>query len=196
MTVRVPKGGYVLDASVLVGDDPEKWQGADWLAQPKLDVTRNTTVTLDARKAKPVKVTVADKDAKAAFALSDYTIETGDSSVSYGWWLDDFTGFRTAHLGPQITDGSLSQQWNAHWTKGATAQYSAVSGGPVKQVATGYTRAFKTKEFATVKVGMGASAVSKKGAVSAYGWLPGGSGASDSPRHRSCPAPARCTCPR
>ncbi|WP_369161826.1 S8 family serine peptidase [Streptomyces sp. R02] len=178
VTVRVPKGGYVLDTSVLVGDDPEKWQGADWLAQPKLDVTRNTTVTLDARKAKPVKVTVADKDAKAAFALSDYTIETDDSSVSYGWWLDDFTGFRTAHLGPQITDGSLSQQWNAHYTKGTTAQYSAVSGGPVKQVATGYTRAFKAKEFATVKVGMGASAAGKKGAVTAYGWLPGGSGAS------------------
>lgn len=178
VSVRVPKGSYVLDASVFVDADPEKWRGADWLAQPKLDVTRNTTVTVDARKAKPVKVTVPGKGAKAEFALADYTVETNDSAVSYGWSLASFSGFRTAHLGPQVTDGTLIQQWNAHFSKGSTAQYSAVTGGKVKKVATGYTRALKAKEFATVQVGMGAAASGKKGSVSAYGWLPGSFGAS------------------
>ncbi|WP_241563025.1 S8 family serine peptidase [Streptomyces sp. E1N211] len=188
VSVRVPKGGYVLDASVFVGADPEKWRGADWLAQPRLDVTRNTSVTLDARKAKPVKVTVPGKAAKAQFAATDFTVETNDSAVSYGWWLDSFSGFRTAHLGPQITNGTLSQQWNAHFSNGAKAQYSAVSGGKVKKVATGYTRAFKAKEFATVKVGMGASASGKKGAVGAFGWLPGGSGATGFSQEQKLPS--------
>ncbi len=188
VSVRVPKGGYVLDASVFVGADPEKWQGADWLAQPKLDVTRNTTVTLDARKAEPVKVTVPGKAAKAQFASADYTIETNDSSVSYGWWLENYSGFRTAHLGPQITNGTLSQQWSTHFSNGAKAQYTAVSGGKVKKVATGYTRAFKAKEFATVQVGMGAAAGGKEGAVSAYGWLPGSSGASGFSQEQKLPS--------
>ncbi len=188
VSVRVPKGGYVLDASVFVSADPEKWQGADWLAQPKLDVTRNTTVTLDARKAEPVKVTVPGKAAKAQFASADYTIETNDSSVSYGWWLENYSGFRTAHLGPQITNGTLSQQWSTHFSNGAKAQYTAVSGGKVKKVATGYTRAFKAKEFATVQVGMGAAAGGKEGAVSAYGWLPGSSGASGFSQEQKLPS--------
>lgn len=173
---------------MLVGADPEKWQGADWLAQPKLDVTKNTTVTLDARKAKPVKVTVPGKGAKPQFASADYTVETNDGAVSFGWWLDSFDGFRTAHLGPQITNGTLSQQWDAHFSNGAKAQYSAVSGGTVKKLATGYTRAFKAKEFATVQVGMGAAASGKKGAVTAYGWLPGGSGASGFSQEQKLPS--------
>ncbi|MGW3381407.1 S8 family peptidase [Streptomyces albogriseolus] len=188
VSVRVPKGGYVLDASVLVGADPETWRGADWLAQPKLDVTRNTTVTVDARKAKPVKVTVPGKAAKAQFASADYTIETNDSAVSYGWWLENYSGFRTAHLGPQITNGTLSQQWNTHFSNGAKAQYTAISGGKVKKLATGYTRAFKAKEFATVQVGMGAAASGKKGAVTAFGWLPGSSGASGFSQEQKLPS--------
>ncbi|MFJ7121659.1 S8 family peptidase [Streptomyces albogriseolus] len=188
VSVRVPKGGYVLDASVLVGADPETWRGADWLAQPKLDVTRNTTVTVDARKAKPVKVTVPGKAAKAQFASADYTIETNDSAVSYGWWLENYSGFRSAHLGPQITNGTLSQQWNTHFSNGAKAQYTAISGGKVKKLATGYTRAFKAKEFATVQVGMGAAASGKKGAVTAFGWLPGSSGATGFSQEQKLPS--------
>ncbi|MFF7116338.1 S8 family serine peptidase [Streptomyces albogriseolus] len=188
VSVRVPKGGYVLDASVLVGADPETWRGADWFAQPKLDVTRNTTVTVDARKAKPVKVTVPGKAAKAQFASADYTIETNDSAVSYGWWLENYSGFRSAHLGPQITNGTLSQQWNTHFSNGAKAQYTAISGGKVKKLATGYTRAFKAKEFATVQVGMGAAASGKKGAVTAFGWLPGSSGASGFSQEQKLPS--------
>ncbi|WP_345575358.1 S8 family peptidase [Streptomyces prasinosporus] len=178
VTVRVPKGGYVLDTGVFVSADPEKYEGADWLAQPKLSVTKNTTVTLDARKAKPVNITAPDKAVKPEFASADYMVETKDSSYGFGWWLESYDNFRSAHLGPQITDGSLSQKWDAHWSKGAKEQYSAVTGAKVKNLATGYTRHYKAGEFATVKVGMGAAASGKKGAVSPTGWLPGSNGAS------------------
>ncbi|GAB2819206.1 S8 family serine peptidase [Streptomyces chlorus] len=178
VTLRVPKGDYVVDTAVFAGSDPQKFEGADWLSQPKLSVTKKTTVTLDARKAKPVKITVPDKAAKPEFASADYTVETKNGVHGFGWWLESYDNFRSAHLGPQITDGSLSQQWDTHWRKGSKAQYSTVAGGKVKQLATGYTRAYKAAELATVKVAMGAAASGKKGAVSAMGFLPGSYSAS------------------
>ncbi|MEV0322716.1 S8 family serine peptidase [Streptomyces sp. NPDC050658] len=175
--VRVPKGGYLLNTGMWA--DPKDFtKGADWIAQPKLSITKDTTVTLDARTTKPVEITVPSADAKPAFASPDYTVDVANGSYSFGWFLDAYTDFRSAHLGPQITDGSLHQQWDGHWTKGDEAQYDIVRGGNVKQLATGYTKHFKESELATVKVGMGASAQGKKGALNAFGYLPGSSGGS------------------
>ncbi|MFI8831392.1 S8 family peptidase [Streptomyces afghaniensis] len=188
VTTRVPKGGFILNTNIFVGDDPEKFQGADWLAQPKLDVTKNTTVTLDARKAKPVDITVPDKAAKSEFASPDYTVETKDSSYGFGWFLDSYADIRTAHVGPQITDGSVTQQWDGHWTKGDKEQYDVTGGGKVKQLATGYTKHYKASELATVKAGLGAAAKGKKGAISAVGWLPWSNSASSIGIQQSLPS--------
>ncbi|MEU0386073.1 S8 family peptidase [Streptomyces chartreusis] len=187
VTTRVPKGGYVLNTNVYVGDDPEKFQGADWLAQPKLNVTKNTTVTLDARKAKPVDITVPDKAAKSEFASPDYTVETKDSSYGFGWLLDSYADIRTAHVGPQITDGSVTQQWDGHWTKGDKEQYDVTGGGKVKQLATGYTKHYKASELATVKAALGAAASGKKGSISAVGWMPWSNSASSIGIEQSLP---------
>ncbi|WP_320783870.1 S8 family peptidase [Streptomyces sp. CRN 30] len=178
VTLRVPKGGYVLNSSLYVGDDPETYQGADWLAQPKLDISKDTTVTLDARTAKPVDITVPDKAAKPESVTADFYIDTPDSGYGFGWWLDSYDGFRTKHLGPQVTDGSLAQQWDTHWTKGAKEEYDTVAGGSVKQLATGYSKQYKAADLATVKVGLGATAKGKKGSVTALGELPVSSGGS------------------
>ncbi|MFE0138679.1 S8 family serine peptidase, partial [Streptomyces sp. NPDC059037] len=175
--LRVPKGGYLLNTSMFA-DPADFTKGADWIAQPKLSVTKDTTVTLDARTTKPVEITVPSADAKSYFASPDYTVDTARGSYSFGWWLDAYTDFRSAHLGPQVTDGSLHQQWDGHWVKGDDAEYDIVLGGKVKQVATGYTKHFKASELATVKANLGASAKGKKGAFSALGSLPGSSGGS------------------
>ncbi len=187
VTVRVPKGGYVLNSAIYVSPDPEVYRGADWLAQPRLNVTGKTTVTLDARTAEPVRLTVPDKAAKPAFASADFAVETADSVYAFGWWLDSYEGFRTRHLGPRVTDGSLYQQWDGHWTKGSTEQYDTVAGGPVQQLATGYTRHYKKGDLATLKTGLGASVRGKQGAVSAVGMLPGGIGGSSLGIPRSLP---------
>lgn len=175
--VRVPKGGYLLNTG-MYADPTDFTKGADWIAQPKLDITKDTTVTLDARKAKPVDITVPSADAKSEFASPDYTVRTARGSYSFGWWLDSYTDFRAAHVGPQVTDGTLHQQWDGHWTKGDDAEYDTVLGGKVKQLATGYTKHFKASELATVKVGLGAAAKGKKGTIGALGYLPGSSGGS------------------
>ncbi|WTF53699.1 S8 family peptidase [Streptomyces sp. NBC_01597] len=177
VTARLPKGDYILDSSVFV-DPEDATKGIDWLAQPKLDITKNTTLTLDARTAKPVDITVPDAAAKSEFAAPGYDREVGNSGWSFGWFADTYDNFRSKGLGPQITDGSLSQQWDGHWTKGADEQYDVTTGAVVKQLATGYTKHWKASELATVKVGLGASASGKKGAVNAVGWLPHSSSAS------------------
>ncbi|MET7455058.1 S8 family peptidase [Streptomyces sp. NPDC005574] len=177
VTVRVPRGGYVLNSSLYV-DPADFSKGADWLARPKLSVTKNTTLTLDARIAKPVDITVPDAAAKSEFASPEFSIDTPDLGMSFGWFLDSYANFRTAHLGPQVTDGSLSQQWDSHWSSGAAKEYDTTTGAAVKQLATGYTKHYKASDFAKVKVGMGSGAGGKKGSVSATGWLPGSFGAS------------------
>ncbi|MGW3986681.1 S8 family serine peptidase [Streptomyces sp. NPDC004830] len=177
VTARLPKGTYVLNSSVYVGDDPETFEGADWLAQPKLKVSGNTKVTLDARKAEPVDITVPATGTKPEFASADFTVTQGDNSYGYGWWLDSFSDIRTAHVGPRITDGSVTQQWDGHWSKGGKEEYDTIAGGPVEQLATGFTKHYKASELATLKVGLGGPAAGKKGAVEAIGWMPGSSSA-------------------
>ncbi|QDQ16533.1 peptidase S8 [Streptomyces spectabilis] len=170
--VRVPKGGYALDASVFV-DPQDATKGVDWVVQPTLNVTKDTTVTVDAGKAKPVDVTVPAADAKPELALPLYGIQNDAVDFASGWFLDSYAGFRTAHLGPAVSDGSLRQSWDARWSKGEKSEYDVVSGGKVKQFATGYTKHYKESELATVKVGLGASSSGKTATVAAFGYLPG-----------------------
>ncbi|MEV4429781.1 S8 family peptidase [Streptomyces sp. R-07] len=170
-TIRVPKGTYTLNTAVY--EDPSDYtKGTDWIAQPKLDVSADTTVTADARTTKPVDLTVPGID-KADYAGTYYELATESGRIGNGWVLRGFTGFRTAHAGPAVTDGSLLQTWDAHFLKDATSQYSVAFGGKASTVATGYTRHVKASELATLKVGLGASVPGKTALASPYAHLPG-----------------------
>ncbi|MGW3493768.1 S8 family serine peptidase [Streptomyces sp. NPDC001020] len=170
--VRVPKGDYLLDSRIVM-DPKNARKGMDWLAQPKLSVTKDKTITVDARTTKPVDITVPDAAAKPVLASPSYTLRAGGKVISAGAWLDSYTNLRTRHLGPQITDGSLFQQWDGHWTKGATAEYDTTAATPVKQLATGFTKHYKATDLATVRAGLGASSAGKEGSVTAVFDPPG-----------------------
>ncbi|MFE6404748.1 S8 family peptidase [Streptomyces alboflavus] len=170
--IRVPRGGYLLDAKIY--EDPEDAaRGVDWLARPKLDVTRDMTLTVDARAAKPVDITVPDKDAEQVSGFLQLLLP---DDMGSGVSVDSYARLRTAHLGPAVTDGSLRQQWSGHWVKGDDEQYDIVVGGKADRLATGYTKHFKATELATVRMRLGASAQGKKGVARVHGWLPDGSG--------------------
>lgn len=169
--VRVPKGTYSVSSSVY-GHPTDFAKGVDWISQPKLAITKNTSLTFDARKAKPWKVTLPAAKTNAELFSPDYTVRTKADMVTFGWVMDSTAGFRTLHVGPQITDGSLSQHWSGTWTAGASTEYDIAVGGPVKKLATGYDRKFTAGQLAKVKIAMGAAAPKKKGSVSAVGFLP------------------------
>ncbi|MGW4565411.1 S8 family peptidase [Streptomyces sp. NPDC004561] len=175
--VRAPKGTYILNTAVYVAPKDAS-RGIDWIARPKLTVAGKQTITIDARKARPVDITVPAKGVTSRFASPGYDVTIGGGQYGYGWFLDSYRNFRTAHLGPQLPAGSLYQQWDGHWTKGAADEYDVTAGGPVRQLATGYTRHYRANDLATVKVRLGAAASGKTGSVSASGWLPDSSGAS------------------
>jgi subtilisin family serine protease len=169
--IRVPKGTYVVNSTVY-NDPDDVTKGADWIARPKVAVTKNTSLTFDARQAKPVKVTVPDAKAKSRLFSPDYAVASKNDGVSFGWLMESPAGIRTLHSGPKITDGSLAQHWSGTWTKGASTEYDIAVGGKVTQLATGYSRKFTTAQLAKVKIAMGSAAPKKKGAITAFPSLP------------------------
>ncbi|MEV8535227.1 S8 family serine peptidase [Streptomyces sp. NPDC051211] len=172
-TVRLPKGRYLLDSRVVV--NPQDFEsGLDWISQPRLDVTRNTTVTIDARTAKPVSVTVPSPTAVQESVAPGYEVRTGDTTYGFGWWLSSYANLRTRSQGPAPAAGTgLFQQWHTNWLDD-DGGYHAALGGPVAHLTTGYTRHLKDADLATVLVSHGGSAGGKEGAVRAVGRLPGG----------------------
>ncbi|WP_254389747.1 S8 family serine peptidase [Streptomyces sp. AC550_RSS872] len=166
--MRLPKGSYVLDA--VIDKDPESPAGGlDWLVQPKLDLTKNTSVTLDARTTKPADITVPDTRAKQVAATIDYSYDTAGASSSMS--VDTFANLRMAHVGPQVASG-LNQTWNGQWTKGADTEYNVATLAEAKKIQGDKVRHFKASELAKVKNGLGASASGKTGALLAIGNFP------------------------
>ncbi|MFJ2788928.1 MULTISPECIES: S8 family peptidase [unclassified Streptomyces] len=167
--IRAPKGSYLLQSSAAV-DPLDSGKGFDLLSQPRLTVDKDTTVTVDARTAEPVSITVPDPAAKSTYALTSYTLDDpGGNWLANSYSLESFTGLRTAHIGPEITDGSLSQTWSTQWKKPSGEEYRTVSGGKANRFATGYTKHFAAGEFATVRVGLGGSVKGKRGDLSLTG---------------------------
>ncbi|MEG8276843.1 S8 family peptidase [Streptomyces sp. AHA2] len=167
VTLRLPKGSYLLNS--LIAEDVDGWAGGvDWLVQPKLAVTKNTTVTIDARKTQSADITVPDAQAKPLSAMVDYSYDTAGTGL--GLSVGEFADLRMAHLGPEVS--GLSQSWSGQWTKGDSAEYDVVTSAKVKKIQGAKVRHFKASELATVKHNMGAAASGKTGDLWTMGELP------------------------
>ncbi|WP_307531356.1 S8 family serine peptidase [Streptomyces umbrinus] len=169
--VRLPKGTYLFDTTI--SEDPEDSRaGTDWLVQPRLDVTGEMTVTADARVAKPVDITVPDNAAEPTWVAPRYWYAGEDYNIETGVDVDTFDSLRTAHLGPEVTTGSLNQQWIGVWQKGTDTEYDVMLGGNTRKLATGYRKHLRPADLATLKVGVGASAPGKQGRLYVAGYFP------------------------
>ncbi|GGZ33778.1 hypothetical protein GCM10010387_29970 [Streptomyces inusitatus] len=172
VTTRLPRGAYTLD-SVNEVDPLDSTKGLDVLSRPELSVDRDMTLTVDARTARPVDITPPDAGAKPFSVSMHNRIKVpGFDSIGSSLALPSFENFRTAHLGPDITDGSLTQSWTGHWSKGDSVQYSTVHGGVVQRLATGHVKRFKDRDLAKVRLRLGASAPGKRAGVWVIGDLP------------------------
>ncbi|MEV7845172.1 S8 family peptidase [Streptomyces cyaneofuscatus] len=173
-TVRLPRGTYSLAADLLA-DPAAPGKGADLISNPELSVTGPTTVTLDARTTRPVKVTVPDPAARPTRAGMMYTLSTPETFIMEGAEYGSFTNLRTAYQGRSMADGSLTQQWSAHWERNGT-EYNVLTGGPVRKLATGFTKTYTTQDMALVKARIGSSVPGADGALAAHGLMDNGGG--------------------
>ena len=165
-TMRLPKGDYLLDAWI-AKDFVHFEGGLDWLVQPKLSVTKNTTVTIDARRTKAADITVPDAQAKQQLGTISYSY---DPAGGFGFGLKSFADVRMAPLGGEVT--GLHQTWNGQWTKGDDAEYDVATTAKVKKIQGDKVRHFKASELATVKNNLGSGAPGKTGALLPIGLFP------------------------
>ncbi|MFF4798339.1 S8 family serine peptidase [Streptomyces sp. NPDC001351] len=165
-TMRLPKGDYLLDA--WIAKDFVNFEGGlDWLVQPKLSVTKNTTVTIDARRTKAADITVPDAAAKQQLGMISYSY---DPAGGFGFGLKSFADVRMAPLGGEVT--GLHQTWNGQWTKGDDAEYDVATTAKVKKIQGDKVRHFTASELATVKNNLGSGTPGKTGALQPVGLFP------------------------
>ncbi|XVU20944.1 S8 family peptidase [Actinoplanes sp. CA-054009] len=159
-SVRVPvePGRYVAQSYLLTGseDDPVITS----LADPQVVLDRDRTITMDARAAKPVSITMPDKKAVPAYHETGWTIrekapEIWGSNDPFGVLLNlNFARLRT---GPAVGGGKapgyvsyLSGKWTA-----APSVYHVYFYERGRMLA-GKTKALRPSDLATVRSTIGA----------------------------------------
>ncbi|MFD5893171.1 S8 family serine peptidase [Streptomyces sp. NPDC060366] len=119
VTVRLRKGSYAL-TGVLAADGGSVTTDSLFLA-PGLNLTKDTTVVMDARKAKATRVTVPDAAAKNHHAqlIPGYTRSDGQplGFMPAIFSFRDFQSFKVGHIGPQLPKGGAYAQFSGFWTR-------------------------------------------------------------------------------
>lgn len=101
---RVPKGPHALLSLIFTGAEDGGEAGETtmaFLAQPKISVTRDLTVTVDAREGRPLSVTVPKADASVYSADVIGEVVGEGFGVGFGVSTDSFDSLVTAQIGPK-----------------------------------------------------------------------------------------------
>ncbi|MEU3601082.1 S8 family serine peptidase [Streptomyces sp. NPDC006798] len=169
---RLPKGEYVLN-SMRLSDTPAGFS-IDRLVHPRLALTRNTTVEVDARLAKPVRMSAPDAGVAMTDARTTYEVSKGRRLVGSTEFVGAFDNYRIAQLGPARPTGvTLHESFNGQWGSGAGSQYNAAAGGRVDRLANGHSSTFKRADFARVSALTGATVKGRKAASAVVSGLDG-----------------------
>ncbi|MGC5049893.1 S8 family serine peptidase [Micromonospora sp. DT48] len=148
--VRVPKGRYGL-ASFLVDETDESLV---LMAQPELVVAADGEAVVDARVAKPVRMTVPDRSATPALVAVDATFQFDDGSASFGAIADDFGGLFSGQVGPRTSADHFFAAFHSQFAdlEAASSPYLYALAEMVPgRLPSGFTRDYRRKDLATVK---------------------------------------------
>lgn len=153
--LRVPKGRYGL-SSVFFEPGPDGESGGlGMLAQPELVVDGDTAVTVDLRKAKPVRMTVPQADAKVALVdISANYLLPDDGSYGFGIVsFDTFDGLSTGQLGKVVPADEFVATFNSQWAdrEAEVSPYLYALGEVVPgKLPSGLVRDYRRGDLATV----------------------------------------------
>ncbi|SCG79883.1 Serine protease, subtilisin family [Micromonospora echinaurantiaca] len=184
-TYRVRAGRYVVQ-TYLVSGDPSLPHVTS-LVRPSLDLTTDAALTMDARLAKPIAVSVPNPKATAVFQEAGWTIRTEQPQI---WGSNDPYGalmyvsldrLRTAQIGAGRTPGFVSY---VHGMWGQRAEDGSLHNSPYvyrvylyepEKMMTGLTRKLRAGDFATVRSQISADVAGMPVARTAVAHAPGNS---------------------
>jgi subtilisin family serine protease len=157
--IRLQKGEYAVQGDQFVPKPGGETGDYYSLVQPSVQLTKATTVVLDARTTKDIKVTVPQADAAVAVADVGYdrTAADGVRSLLSSTLLLDFNGVHTAQVGeslpPEQMTGHVSSQWAKRDADGSFAKspylYGVMDTTP-GGFPTGLDRKVEAKDLAVV----------------------------------------------
>lgn len=154
--VKLPKGRYVLDAWLRTDLDTKPKDHL--LAAPGLDLTRDTTVDLDARLSRPMDVTVENPAVRPVQAQAGFTRLGGAFPISSGLGADDPAALYSAQVGPALPAAELVSQTLSRWAVPGPARdfrNSPVTYGLMDtrrgSVFTGFRRHARNSELAALR---------------------------------------------
>ncbi|GAB3478754.1 S8 family serine peptidase [Amycolatopsis cihanbeyliensis] len=154
VTLRVPKGEYLLQGTVRSG---EPGTTADLLAYPKLSVDGDLTVDLDARQTKPVDIAAPHESARPMLTEVSYTRAARGSTFNSGFVAlgEGLERLGTAHLGPQLPPAELTALVSSQWVTEPGGEYYGLAWYEYGRLPTGLTRDVRQEDLATVRTGYG-----------------------------------------
>ncbi|MFF3563412.1 S8 family serine peptidase [Streptomyces sp. NPDC002574] len=161
-TLRVPKGTFSVDSLIMkLQADGETPQSADWLSRPVVKITGDTTLTFDARAAKPFVFKLPDSAAKQTDLSVGYSLAYGDGGGGLSFDTGTMTDFRTAYLGPQLSSSQLQASVAGVFQHGS--KVFNVAYGRTASFFTGFTKTVASGDLATIGNTAGAPAAGKYG---------------------------------
>ncbi|MGP4110610.1 S8 family serine peptidase [Streptomyces sp. 4N509B] len=171
LTERLPAGSYLLQANFPLYDSPgELITGLDWLVQPGLALTEDVALTLDARDAEPVEVTVPDAGAEPVDHNLNLTIREDGGSFGFGvgWYAGPMTrGLATAQLGGLHEGWAGESSLSAAWRNGDRWYHTAA--GRDGELFTGLTKEVSEADLARISTGLGGSLPDRTASLAVVG---------------------------
>ncbi|SDW67138.1 Subtilase family protein [Amycolatopsis xylanica] len=149
-TVRVPKGRLSLNSVIETGAT------ATLVAQPALEVNGDTTVVVDARQAKPVRVDLDRREAVARSAL--VVLIQPRARVLFGTTASSLSQTFTLQMGPSVSQDEMVAQLTGAWAvpdagggfDGSPVIY-ALSWFEAGRLPDGFTRRLRDSDLAEVR---------------------------------------------
>ncbi|WP_159029727.1 S8 family peptidase [Streptomyces marincola] len=165
--MRLPDGGDYLLLSSMQG---EGWSARHTVVLPTLD--EDTTVTVDAREAEEIELSVADGNAEPFYAVNNIALPA--LNANNGWEASDGTVLLTQHLGPALPEGELVATHQTSWAAGDTEYHTMIE--RTGTYFTGHEQRFTREELAEVRLTLGAPTEDTTGWLQVAGGRRGGMG--------------------
>ncbi|MFI6948157.1 S8 family peptidase [Streptomyces sp. NPDC050422] len=165
MKVRVPKGDYSI-----VGKNFDRTSpggvSLDLLFGPKVTVDHDMTIEVDARRAKPIDVSVPDPKATGFVSFITAAVKTkaGEADTTLGLGANPNRA-RTAQFGEPVPAGELTSHFISHWDDDGDTEYH-IADTLKDAFYTGHTQHVALGDLARMTVRNGASVDGATG----YNW--------------------------